>query len=57
MQAVEPGTAQNIPGFAKIIILVLSIIAVILTSGWGKIMDMIKSRKKAALPTKEEPKA
>jgi len=57
MQAVEPGTAQNIPDFAKIIILVLSIIAVVLTSGWGKIMDMIKSRKKAALPTKEEPKA
>jgi len=57
MQAVEPGTAQNIPDFAKIIILVLSVIAVVLTSGWGKIMDMIKSRKKAALPTKEEPKA
>lgn len=52
MQAVEPGTAQNIPAFAKIIILVLSIIAVTLTASWGKIMDSIKSRKKNKPETK-----
>ncbi len=46
MLAVQPGTAQNIPVYAKIIILVLSIIAVILTAAWGKIMDMMKGRKK-----------
>ena len=52
MLAVEPGTAQNIPGYAKIIILVLSIIAVVLTAAWGKIMDMIKSRVKKKPETK-----
>ena len=46
MLAVEPGTAQNIPVYAKIIILVLSIIAVVLTATWGKIMDMIKMKVK-----------
>ena len=46
MQAVEPGTAQNIPVYAKIIILVLSICAVVLTAAWGKIMDSLKSGKK-----------
>jgi len=57
MQGVQPGTAQDIPELAKYVILVLAIIAVVLTAGWGKIMDSIKSRKKAAPPTKEEPKA
>lgn len=52
MLAVEPGTAQNIPVYAKIIILVLSIIAVTLTAAWGKIMDMIKSRVKKKPETK-----
>ena len=51
MQAVEPGTAQNIPTYAKIIILVLSVIAVVLTAAWGKIADMMKSRKKAGPKT------
>jgi len=52
MLAVEPGTAQNIPDFVKIIILVLSVIAVALTAAWGKIMDSIKSRKKNKPETK-----
>ena len=46
MQGVQPGTAQNIPIFAKIIILVLSVIAVVLTAAWGKIAEMMKGRKK-----------
>ena len=45
MQAVEPGTAQNIPMFAKIIILVLSIIAVVLTAAWGKLSDIVKEKR------------
>lgn len=46
MQAVEPGTAQNIPVYAKIIITVLSLAAVVLTAAWGKIMDSLKMRVK-----------
>lgn len=42
---VQPGTAQEIPMFAKIIILVLSIIAVILTAAWGKLSEMVKGKK------------
>ena len=53
MLAVEPGTAQNIPAFAKIIILVLSIIAVVLTAAWGKITERLKARGKK----NPEPKA
>jgi hypothetical protein len=45
MQAVEPGTAQNIPVYAKIIILVLSLCAVVLTAAWGKLSDIVKSKK------------
>jgi len=42
---IQPGTAQEIPMFAKIIILVLSIIAVVLTAAWGKLSDIVKSKK------------
>ena len=54
MQGVQPGTAQEIPVLAKYVILVLAIIAVILTAGWGRIMDWMRSRKKAAPAAKQE---
>lgn len=53
MQGVQPGTAQNIPEVIKWIILALAIIAVVLTSGWGKISDWMRSRKKAAPAAKQ----
>ena len=42
---VQPGTAQEIPELMKWVILVLAIIAVTLTAAWGKIADMVKSKK------------
>ena len=57
MQGVQPGTAQNIPEVMKWIILAVAIIAVILTAGWGKIMDMLRSksaRKSESAPKEEK---
>lgn len=56
MQGVQPGTAQEIPELAKYVILVLAIIAVVLTAGWGKIMDMLRSKsaRKSEPAPKEE---
>lgn len=54
MQGVQPGTAQEIPELMKWIILVLAIIAVILTSAWGKITESLRGRKKMAPTPKEE---
>ena len=54
MQGVQPGTAQEIPEMLKWIILVLAIIAVVLTSAWGKLADMMRGRKKAVPAPKEE---
>ena len=53
--AVAPGTAQEIPMFAKIIILVICVIAVVLTAAWGKVIDILKGggKKKSATVTKE----
>jgi len=53
--AVEPGTAQEIPMFAKYIILVLCIVAVTLTAAWGKMAELMKSgsKKKTETVTKE----
>ncbi len=48
------GTAQEIPMFAKIIILVICLIAVVLTAAWGKVVEMTKgASKKKALTAKE----
>ena len=47
---IEPGTAQNIPEYAKIIIVIMSIIVIILTSCWGKLMAMTKSKHKEKHP-------
>jgi len=48
------GTAQEIPMFAKIIILVICLIAVVLTAAWGKVVEMTKGAgKKKALTAKE----
>jgi hypothetical protein len=49
---VQPGTAQEIPVYAKIIILVLSLAAVVLTAAWGKIMDSLKGKGKNKPETK-----
>jgi len=46
MQGVPPGTAQEIPE--------LAVIAVILTAGWDKIIDWMRSRKKAAPAAQQE---
>jgi hypothetical protein len=53
--AVEPGAAQEIPMFAKFVILALCIVAVTLTAAWGKVMELMKggSKKKAEPVTKE----
>jgi len=56
MLQAEPGTAQNIPVFAKIIILVISLVAVVLTAAWGKIIEMIKGIGKKKAPVAKEEK-
>ena len=45
MQGVQPQTGQEIPELAKY---------VILTAGGGKIIDWMRSRKKAAPAAKQE---
>jgi hypothetical protein len=47
---VEPGTAQNIPTYAKIIIVIISLITIVLTSCWGKIMATTKRKHKEKHP-------
>ena len=47
---VEPGTAQNIPTYAKIIIVIVSLATVVLTSCWGKIMATTKRKHKEKHP-------
>lgn len=47
---VEPETAQNIPTYAKIIIVIISLITIVLTSCWGKIMAATKRKHKEKHP-------
>jgi len=51
----DAGTAQEIPLFAKIIILIICMAAVVLTAAWGKVMEMIKGAgKRKAVPREAE---
>ena len=56
MLQAQPGTAQEIPLFAKMIILVISLIAVILTAAWGKVIESIKGIGKKKAPAAKEEK-
>jgi len=42
------GNAQEIPIYAKVIITILCLGAVVLTAAWGKIMDWAKSKLRSA---------
>jgi len=56
MLQAQPGTAQEIPFYAKMIILFISLVAVILTAAWGKIIEMIKGIGKKKAPVAKEEK-
>ena len=43
---VEPGTAQNIPETLRWVILGVSIVAVLLTCSFSKIMEVMRGRSK-----------
>jgi hypothetical protein len=48
------GTAQEIPIYAKIIILIICLIAVVLTAAWGKVMELLKGANKKKSPAVKE---